>query len=127
GIWPDRDIAAGWCGLETPCASLPTRSPGPPRTRAPKAGDFDLRKRLRARDGLSAGGSEIRTLGPGHEKAGSVPSRLTSRVDLIVCPRHPVRLTKRHISRAAPRAALARTIGWPWPNLLRCHITPRGG
>jgi hypothetical protein len=27
GIWRDRDIPAGWRDLETPCASLPTRSP----------------------------------------------------------------------------------------------------
>jgi hypothetical protein len=27
GIWPDRDIAAGCCGIETICASLPTQSP----------------------------------------------------------------------------------------------------
>jgi len=27
GIWPDRDIADGWRDIETPCASLPTRSP----------------------------------------------------------------------------------------------------
>ena len=27
GIWRDRDIAAGWRDLVTPCASLPTRSP----------------------------------------------------------------------------------------------------
>src|SRR6202040_3217130 len=25
------------------------------------------------------------------------------------------------------RAAPAPTIGWPWPQLLRCHVTPRGG
>ncbi len=28
-------------------------------------------------------------------------------------------------SRAAPGPAP--TIGWPWPQLLRCHVTPRGG
>jgi hypothetical protein len=27
GIWPDRDNAAGWRDIETPCASLLTRSP----------------------------------------------------------------------------------------------------
>src|SRR5690348_12148693 len=27
GIWRDRDIAAGWRDLETPCASLPTQAP----------------------------------------------------------------------------------------------------
>jgi hypothetical protein len=30
GIWRNRDIAAGWRDLETPCASLPTRSPSHP-------------------------------------------------------------------------------------------------
>jgi len=63
GIWPDRDIAAGWCDIETPCASLPTRSPSQPRTPARKAGVLDLRKRMRERDGLSAGGRWIRTFG----------------------------------------------------------------
>ena len=65
GIWPDRDIAAGWRDIETPCASLPTRSPSQPRTPARKAGVLDLRKRMRARDGLSAGGRWIRTSGSG--------------------------------------------------------------
>src|SRR6516225_11205173 len=37
-IWRDRDIAAGWRAIETPCASLPTRSPSQPRTPARKAG-----------------------------------------------------------------------------------------
>jgi hypothetical protein len=50
GIWPDRDIAAGCCGIETICASLPTQSPSQPRTPARKAGVPDLRKRMRARD-----------------------------------------------------------------------------
>ena len=31
GIWPHRDIAASWRDIETPCASLPTRSPSRPR------------------------------------------------------------------------------------------------
>jgi hypothetical protein len=64
GIWRDRDIAAGSGDIETPCAALPTRSPSRPRTPARKAGILDLRKRMRARDGLSAGGRRIRTLGP---------------------------------------------------------------
>ena len=64
GIWRDRDIAAGWRYLETPCASLPTRSPSQPRTAARKAGVLDPRKQLRERDRLSAGGRRIRTLGP---------------------------------------------------------------
>ena len=63
GIWPGRDIAAGWRDIETPCASLPTRSPSQPRTPARKAGVLDARKRMRARDGLSAGGKWIRTSG----------------------------------------------------------------
>jgi hypothetical protein len=63
GIWRDRDIAAGWRDLETPCASLPTRSPSQPRTAARKAGVLDPRKQLRERDGLSAGGRWIRTFG----------------------------------------------------------------
>jgi len=50
--------------LETPCASLPTRSPSQPRTAARKAGVLDPRKQLRERDGLSAGGKWIRTIGP---------------------------------------------------------------
>ena len=41
GIWRDRDIAAGRRDLETPCASLPTRSPNLPRTAARKAGVLD--------------------------------------------------------------------------------------
>jgi hypothetical protein len=64
GIWPDRDIAAGCCGIETACASLPTQSPSRPRTPARKAGVLDLRKRMRPRDRLSAGGRWIRTIGP---------------------------------------------------------------
>jgi hypothetical protein len=64
GIWRDRDIAAGWRDLETPCASLPTRSPSQPRTAAQKAGVLDTRKQLRERDRLSAGGKWIRTIGP---------------------------------------------------------------
>ncbi len=50
--------------LETPCASLPTRSPSQPRTAARKAGVLDPRKQLGERDGLSAGGNRIRTIGP---------------------------------------------------------------
>jgi hypothetical protein len=38
-------------------------SPSQPRTPARKAGFFDLRTRMRARDGLSAGGGRIRTSG----------------------------------------------------------------
>jgi hypothetical protein len=64
GIWRDRDIAAGWRDLETPCASLPTRSPSQPRTPARKAGVLDPRQQLRERDRLSAGGKWIRTTGP---------------------------------------------------------------
>src|SRR5260370_17848174 len=52
-IWPGRDIAAGWRDIETPCASLPTRSPSQPCTPARKAGVVDLRKWVRARDWLS--------------------------------------------------------------------------
>src|SRR5260370_4470550 len=63
-IWPGRDIAAGWRDIETPCASLPTRSPSQPCTPARKAGVVDLRKWVRARDWLSAGEGGIRTLGP---------------------------------------------------------------
>ena len=37
------------------------------RTPARKAGVFDLRTRTRTRDGLSAGGSRIRAIGPGRE------------------------------------------------------------
>ena len=43
GIWPDRDIAAGWRAIETRGASLPTRSPSQSRTPARKAGVLDLR------------------------------------------------------------------------------------
>src|SRR6266404_955982 len=64
GIWPDRDIAAGWRAIETRGASLPTRSPSQPRTPARKAGVLDLRKWMRPRDRLSAGGRRIRTTGP---------------------------------------------------------------
>ena len=67
GIWPDRDIAAGWRDLETPCASLPTRSPSQPRTPARKAGVLDPRKRLagerRTLRWREAGFSRIRTIG----------------------------------------------------------------
>jgi hypothetical protein len=62
GIWRDRDIAAGWRYLETPSASLPTRSPCQRRTAARKAGVLDPRKQLRERDRRSAGGEWIRTL-----------------------------------------------------------------
>jgi hypothetical protein len=72
GIWRDRDIAAGWRDLETPCASLPTRSPTQPRTAARKAGVLDLRKRMRPRDRLSAGGSRIRTSGPSNQSSSAV-------------------------------------------------------
>ena len=44
GIWPGRDLAAGWRDIETPCASLPTRSPSQPRTPARKARLFDARE-----------------------------------------------------------------------------------
>jgi len=37
-MWPDRDIAAGCRGIETPYASLPTPSPSQPHTPARKAG-----------------------------------------------------------------------------------------
>ena len=47
-----------------PAASLLTPSSSEPRTPARKAGVVDLRKRIRARDGLSAGGRWIRTIGP---------------------------------------------------------------
>src|SRR4029077_12245821 len=50
-----------------PCASLPTQSPSQPRTPARKAGVLDLRKRMRERDGLSAGGNRIRTVGSAGE------------------------------------------------------------
>ena len=64
GIWPDRDIAAGWRDIQTLCASPRTRSPSQPRTAARKAEVLDLRKRMRERHRLSAGGRWIRTLGP---------------------------------------------------------------
>src|SRR5712671_3835328 len=54
--------------LETPCASLPTRSPSQPRRAARKAGVPDPRKQLGERDGLSAGGNRIRTIGPAVEE-----------------------------------------------------------
>ena len=47
-----------------PCASLATQPPSQPRTPARKAGVLDARKWLQERDGLSAGASRIRTLGP---------------------------------------------------------------
>ena len=50
GIWSDRDIAAGRRDIETPCASLPTRSPSQPHTPAQKAGVLDLQKWIRMRD-----------------------------------------------------------------------------
>ena len=50
--------------IETPCASLPTRSPSQPRTAARKAEVLDSRKQLGERDGLAAGGNRIRTIGP---------------------------------------------------------------
>jgi hypothetical protein len=59
-----RDIAAVWRDIETPCVSLPTRPPSRSRTAARKAGGLDFRKRMRERDGLSAGGSQIRTFAP---------------------------------------------------------------
>jgi hypothetical protein len=49
------------------CASLAIQPPSQPRTPARKAGVLDARKRLRERDGLSAGGRWIRTLGPPSE------------------------------------------------------------
>jgi hypothetical protein len=47
-----------------PAASLLTPSSSEPRTPAGKARVLDARKWLRERDGLSAGGRRIRTLGP---------------------------------------------------------------
>jgi len=44
GIWPDRDIAAGWRDIDTPYASLPTWSRSQPRTPARKAGVPDFPK-----------------------------------------------------------------------------------
>src|ERR1700736_6556924 len=48
-----------------PAASLLTPSSSEPRTPAGKARVLDARKWLRERDGLSAGGRWIRTIGPG--------------------------------------------------------------
>src|SRR6202007_3030682 len=45
GIWRDRDIAAGWRDLETPCASLSTQAPSRPPTAARKAQFVGFRKR----------------------------------------------------------------------------------
>src|ERR1700757_451990 len=52
-----------------PAASLLTPSTSEPRTPARKARVLDARKWLRERDGLSAGGRWIRTIGPRHERA----------------------------------------------------------
>ena len=77
-----RDIAAGWRDRETPCASLPTRSPSQPRTAARKAGVLDTRKQLRERDRLSAGGLEGRRSEPSVPRQGAVGSRIRTSLTL---------------------------------------------
>ena len=63
-----------------PCASLPTQSPSQPRTPARKAGVLYLRKRIRERDRLSAGGNRIRTIGPASGKVVDANSSDQTRV-----------------------------------------------
>jgi len=63
-----RDLAARRRHMTTPRPSLPTALPDPPRTPAGKARLFDVRGRNPARHRLSAGGSEIRTLGPSRKE-----------------------------------------------------------
>jgi hypothetical protein len=58
-----------------PCASLATQPPSQPRTPARKAGVLDARKWLRERDGLSAGGRWIRTIGTHEREAYFFPGR----------------------------------------------------
>jgi hypothetical protein len=96
GIGPDRDIAAGWREIETPCASLPTRSPSRPRTPARKTGVLDLRKRMRARDRLAAGGRWIRSYGglrlPKKAKDSAILGVAIKRFCPRFCPRVAIRV-----------------------------------
>jgi hypothetical protein len=68
GISPDRDIAVGCRDIELPCASLPTSLSQQPRSPARTPGFSTYKGRVPARDGLSAGGRWIRTIGPATEK-----------------------------------------------------------
>ena len=72
GIWPDRDIAGSWRDVDEPCASLPALPPRRARARRGNCRFFDTGTRNLARDGLSAGANEIRTVGPagGHRRLG---------------------------------------------------------
>jgi hypothetical protein len=60
-----------------------------PRTAARKAVVLDPRKQLRERDGLSAGGKEIRTLGPPQDRRHSQTALLASAA-LPVPPERPI-------------------------------------
>ena len=60
----DRDIAAGCCGIETTCASLPTQSPSQPAHPPGEPGFWTFKTYkggVPARDGLSDGAEWIRT------------------------------------------------------------------
>jgi len=68
GIVPDRDITGSWRDVDEPCASLPAAPPGRARARRGNCRLFDTGRRNPARDGLSAGGSWIRTSGTAAQK-----------------------------------------------------------
>ena len=71
GIRPDRDIAARRSDIKHPGVSADAVAKPSAQTR-PESRVLDLRKRLRKRDGLSAGGRSIRTIGPRSRKRDSV-------------------------------------------------------
>src|SRR6516162_1741495 len=64
GIWPSRDIIAVRRHVAGLCPSLATAPPAMARTSAGNARVFDLGRPTPVRDGRSAGGRWIRTLGP---------------------------------------------------------------
>ena len=68
GIVPDRDITGSWRDVDEPWASLPAAPPGRARARRGNCRLFDTGRRNPARDGLSAGGSWIRTSGTAAQK-----------------------------------------------------------
>ena len=88
GLVPDRDITGSWRDVDEPGASLPAVPPG--RARAPRGNCrlFDTGRRNPARDGLSAGGNRIRTIGPALVKGLSAVADERCRTDKLDGVKH---------------------------------------